>query len=435
MAAAKTFQISFSIDDKPYAVVYDPKSKADYQGGNGRILFTDDHLYAVKILKRINDLERYKRFAREVEAVKNIGRAVPGAVIPIMFSYIPDFDDQKSENDISYYVMPNCQAGSRMPKEWKYEEYIKFLLDVSESLLKIHECGYAHRDVKRTNVLKYKGKWLLSDLGCSYVNGVERITGENETVGPKGCPEELERIDVSDRKPDALRLYQSSDAFLFAKMIWQSLVGGETFDGSFVHGDNNYRRYIGRANILFGNLLFLPLVEIMEHTILYEARNWDKRMTMREIHDTLERLHGFSEQIEECNGLLLKQKLLVFSAMETPSYRSYQEPLRFHEFFSNLPKGTRIELSSAYVQEGFVIFDSNSFSEVDGVAGTFRIVFMMGRSSIIFKLEEIKIYDDGSGAELLTGPLDGTLRLLMAEKYEQSTIIDTRTVLGIKITK
>ena len=430
MAATKTLPINFSIDGKSYSLIYDPQSTVDGEGGNGRVLLTDDKLYAVKVLKRINNYERYKRFVREINAAKTIDGVVPGAVIPILHSHIASFDDQKGKKDVSYYVMPKCQEGSKMPKDLKYDEYIKFLLDVSESLLKIHECGYAHRDVKKSNVLKYKGKWLLADLGCSYTHTVERITGKTERIGPKGCPEELCRYDDSDQKPDTLKLYQSSDAFLFAKMIWQTLVGGESFDGSFVHGDYNYRRYIKKANELYSNRLFLPLVEIMERTILYEALKWEKRMTMKEIRDKLEWLQNYSGENDD---LLLRQKMLVFAALKEPSCLSYQDPACFSDFFANLPKGTRIDIDPAFVQEGSILFDPSSFFKVDEALGVFRITIQMGRAQIIFKLEEIKIYDNGHGAELLTGSFPPSSDFSAAEKIGQSITINAKTVLRIRL--
>ena len=402
MEKNNTVKISFSIDGVIYSFIHEVEKKARNSGGNANVIIVQDK-YAVKILNSFDDEEKYKRFIIEIETAEKVTKRAKDAVIPILHKNIPSFEDQKEGKDICYYVMPKCETVKSISYDIKYDEYLDILIDASDSLLKIHNCGYAHRDVKKSNILFYQGHWLMSDYGCSFSKVIPRITDKGEKVGPKGCPEELKNIEPKQNAGNALRLFQSSDSFLFAKMAWHLIVDGEIFEGSFVRGDNNYKKYLGEAIKRFENKLFLPIIYIMEKTIIYEASRYKERMSLKEIREKLIQLKYLSNinvNSEEYAQQLLEQHLLVYMSNADYEYMAYKNINDFKAFFAGLPNGTKMKIDKSYVPSGELLYDSNKSNILDESNCIFKI--FNGINPIVFSLSEIKVFRENKNSELIT---------------------------------
>ncbi|MDU5723422.1 MAG: serine/threonine-protein kinase [Clostridium butyricum] len=127
-----------------------------------------------------------------------------------------------------------------MPKAIPYKDIIlnhnldiKVKMDIIRNvaliLNKIHEKGYAHRDIKLDNLLFYNEKFVFSDFGLVSNTDYEQITKINESIGPwNSIAPEMKRhaYEVKDARP--------ADVYSFAKIIWIILTEDEKcFHGQY----------------------------------------------------------------------------------------------------------------------------------------------------------------------------------------------------------
>lgn len=140
---------------------YDVISEEKQEGGNGFVYFVrkDGEEYALKQLKEKyirSDKEKRKRFIVEIQTVKRVSGYITG-ILPI-------FDDSPSEY---WYVMPRAQPIMNKIKQdlCDINKITEFVLELSDSLVQLHDKGIFHRDIKPSNIYFYKERACLSDFG------------------------------------------------------------------------------------------------------------------------------------------------------------------------------------------------------------------------------------------------------------------------------
>lgn len=248
-------------------------SEENQEGGNGFVYFVrkDGEEYALKQLKEKyirSDKEKRTRFIVEIQTVKRVSGDITG-ILPI-------FDDSPSEY---WYVMPRAQPIMNKIKQdlCDINKITEFVLELSDSLMQLHDKGIFHRDIKPSNIYFYKERACLSDFGlvdCSEQD--ERFTKSDKGLGAifTIAPEMKRNPKVADGG--------KADVFSLAKTFWMFLTGDERgFDGPYDRVDNT------QALSKHEQYKNIHLVELEE--LLRDATDNapEHRPNMKEFHERL----------------------------------------------------------------------------------------------------------------------------------------------------
>ena len=252
---------------------YDVISEEKQEGGNGFVYFVrkDGEEDALKQLKEKyirSDKEKRKRFIVEIQTVKRVSGYITG-ILPI-------FDDSPSEY---WYVMPRAQPIMNKIKQdlCDINKITEFVLELSDSLVQLHDKRIFHRDIKPSNIYFYKERACLSDFGlvdCSEQD--ERFTKSDKGLGAifTIAPEMKRNPKVADGG--------KADVFSLAKTFWMFLTGDERgFDGPYDRVDNT------QALSKHEQYKNIHLVELEE--LLRDATDNapEHRPNMKEFHERL----------------------------------------------------------------------------------------------------------------------------------------------------
>lgn len=211
-------------------------------GGNGAVFDIDiinpDSVslskdYVVKFLKYSDDERRYLRFKNEIVAVKEIHeKNIP--VIPIIDHHLPDV---MREDDPAWYIMPKADAFSTKT-ERTINEKLLIMREILCIIYSLHENNKFHRDIKAANIMKYDGRYCLTDYGLvwdSQRGSTVSVTGE--PIGPQGLlpywARDLFRQSM-DLRPEMQPLMEKLDINLFSKVLWMTVCQEKSsFDGEY----------------------------------------------------------------------------------------------------------------------------------------------------------------------------------------------------------
>lgn len=256
------------------------------KGGNGKVF--EVHISnsqcrercVVKILSlskwRDKDLKklRYRRFHKEIHKVLEIQNAISG-IMRIIDFYCPS--EMEEENDV-WYLMHKAQSFNEFCIENNVDlkRKVEYLLELCNILVKLHERGYSHRDIKIDNLLILNNQLMLADFGLIWNTEDSRITAEDERLGPFYIgPPELENrdIDMEDFRP--------SDVYLFAKVVWMVVKNDNIgFRGEYKRDNKQF--YLKASE--YGITTFEPIHKLLEKSTKF---NMNERININECRELI----------------------------------------------------------------------------------------------------------------------------------------------------
>lgn len=216
----RKYTISSKLGNGGNGIVFKVKRKADRKEYAVKELY-DKYLYEE------GDSERRYRFVTEMRTVSKLCRSIPG-IIPIIECSYKEF----------WYVMPVAEESSQYicKNNFNIKDIVNGVLDLSETLTKLHNLDISHRDIKPSNIYFYKNRFCFSDFGLVYVpDSEEHFTQSDRGLGAifTIAPEMKRDPKHADGK--------KADVFSLAKTMWMFLTGDEKgFDGVYDYRDNTH---------------------------------------------------------------------------------------------------------------------------------------------------------------------------------------------------
>ncbi|MBK6265127.1 protein kinase [Marivirga sp. S37H4] len=193
-------------------------------GGNGEVWACQNSkgvINAIKLLKKIKP-KAYTRFIDEITVIDK-NSAIQG-IIPIVEKHLPD----KLNQEIPFYIMPLAESIEKKIRGGSIEDKVKAILDVAETLSKLHERKIYHRDIKPENILYYNSRFSLVDFGLVHYPDKKEVSVNNEEIGPKWtmAPEMRRESSIADGA--------KADIYSLAKTFWIFLTERKKgFDGQY----------------------------------------------------------------------------------------------------------------------------------------------------------------------------------------------------------
>ena len=217
-------------------------------GGNAtvyKIQTNDNKIFALKKLHENASREKKSRFRDEIDVIKQNHKEIDG-IIPIIWS---------SKHRLEY-TMPIAKPIYEHIKEQESgpREIVLGIIDICNTLSKLHTKNIAHRDIKPSNLYFYNGRYYIGDFGLvDLPDGKNNYTRENRGLGAIfTIAPEMKR---NPKKADG----KKADVYSLAKTLWMLLSLDETgFEGMYDFSDNKH----SLKN--YKNLQKIHLVEIEE---------------------------------------------------------------------------------------------------------------------------------------------------------------------------
>ncbi|PWK92253.1 protein kinase-like protein [Hallerella porci] len=277
------------------------------EGGNAVVFFFSDgtNEFAFKYLNNRN-IEAKERFKNEIDVVERNFSIVSG-ILPIIQSSKDDF----------WYTMPIAQKIEEYLVGKPFEEVVKGIAQLAETLEKLHELEISHRDIKPDNIYFYNNRFSLGDFGLVSFPDSGDLTKSTRGVGAvfTMAPEMRRYPDKADGK--------KADVYSLAKTLWILLCEDKKgFEGTY---DSLEPKISLRKNLIFKEIRkdrYLAGLEIL----LKRATEYDpdNRPSMSEFKNELNRFIGIDSdsdyaQADEWNYLneLLFSKNIPTSAKWT----------------------------------------------------------------------------------------------------------------------
>jgi serine/threonine protein kinase len=102
--------------------------------------------------------ERYQRFVREIGAMREL--TADSGVMELIEAEIPAGE---GKGEYPWYVMPEGVPLDRLLREASLEEIVQALQSIAATLSRLHQRGFAHRDVKPQNLFAMGDGYVLGD--------------------------------------------------------------------------------------------------------------------------------------------------------------------------------------------------------------------------------------------------------------------------------
>lgn len=295
------------------------------EGGNAKVYLVKDIItgkeYALKPFTRPKDKEKMERFNREISVVNEYKDKIAG-ILPIE-DYMMDNDKKEY-----WYVMPRAREINEelLDRENDYKFIINGIIELSDTLSKLHEHGHSHRDIKPENIYYFNDRFYIGDFGLvSFLDSEETLTkprplGAYSTMAPEM------------RRDPQLHDGQKADVYSLAKTLWIMLTGkNKGFDGAYDFRDKTIGlRYISLISKIH-------IVELEEFLRAATDNDPDKRPTMREFNGMLkqwlsmepENIH--SHQVQYSEWRFINKLLFGEETLFTPEAACWEDKDRIHD--------------------------------------------------------------------------------------------------------
>ena len=277
------------------------------EGGNAVVFFFSDgtNKFAFKYLSN-RKTEAKERFKNEIDVVERNSSKVPG-ILPI---------NQSSKDDF-WYTMPIAEKIEEHLAGKSFEYVVKGVIQLAETLEKLHELKISHRDIKPDNIYFYNNLFSLGDFGLVSFPDSGDLTKSTRGVGAvfTMAPEMRRYPDKADGK--------KADVYSLAKTLWILLcVDKKGFEGTY---DSLEPKISLRKNLIFEDLrkkrYLAGLERLLKRATEYDP---DNRPSMSEFKNELNHFIGIDSdsdyaQADEWNYLneLLFSKNVPTSARWT----------------------------------------------------------------------------------------------------------------------
>ena len=263
-------------------------------GGQGTVFHCLDTTGVVKgklALKSPKRPKKNNRFRQEILAVKKLDH--PNIVKIIDHS---DLDKFGEPGNIPYLVMPYAEGGDLSGKIYKkyfandIDKTIIAMKDISVGLAAAHAGNIIHRDIKPGNILFTSDvKVVIGDFGICFIREEERITKDDEVVGPRHfIAPELEGGRILD-------VTNAADVYSLGKVAYYMISGGVVLPREALHENGNYKVFNQSERhellgILLGEMICQPEVRIQEMSKVIERlemiEKWGVKKRSLGLNDT-----------------------------------------------------------------------------------------------------------------------------------------------------
>jgi hypothetical protein len=189
------------------------------EGGQGQVFEVADAQGGPnRILKRLKNINRLKRFADELKAIQSIDH-------PNVIKLI----DHNLEAERPYLVVEKVGDGS-LEKHLNAVASdplrgLQLFEEICAGVRAAHDASIVHRDLKPENILLRDrvGPPVVTDFGICHIENGERLTLTEEAVGPRlyMAPE------LEDGRADVIQ--PASDVYSLGKLLWTMLAGKQVF--------------------------------------------------------------------------------------------------------------------------------------------------------------------------------------------------------------
>lgn len=304
------------------------------RGGNGTVRKAVCHeLDCVCAVKEINtyepnNSERIERFKREIETIHELNEKFDEEFV------IPIYDYAKDGESL-WYAMPRAECLKNRLKNFIHpiEDKIFIIRKIGEIIAKIHEAGFAHRDIKPQNILLWNDKVFLSDFGLVWHSKFPRNTRTNEAIGPfSTIPPELLRGSAKFVKEP----FYKSDVYEYAKTIWIILTENYfCFPESYQRERENVFLELKNIRVTNANSIksLEPIHELLEQATLFDMHD---RPNIAECMDFIDRWECCLQDdaiADDENAVCTRKNIL---AKIEPDKNMYVEPKKIIEGLTGL---------------------------------------------------------------------------------------------------
>lgn len=254
------------------------------EGGNAAVFFFSDGTsqFALKCL--VGNTEAKERFINEIDVVEQNSSSISG-ILPIIQSSKENF----------WYTMPIAQRIEEHLAEKTFDDVVKGVIQLAETLEKLHELEISHRDIKPSNIYFYNDRFSLGDFGLVSFPDSGNLTKSTRGVGAvfTMAPEMRRYPNKADGK--------KADVYSLAKTLWILLCEDKKgFEGTYDSLEPNISL---RKNLIFkeirNNRYLASLERLLKKATEYDP---DNRPSMAEFKDELNRFMNIDSDSDEAQA-------------------------------------------------------------------------------------------------------------------------------------
>lgn len=293
-------------------------------GGNARVFRVrnkqNNEEHALKVLYYSSNKEKQLRFKDEIKIMKDNCKI--DGVIPIFgFSYKK-----------YWYTMPIAKPIIEHIKEQKINisKLVLGIIQLCETLEKLHEKNISHRDIKPANIYFYKDRFCIGDFGLvdfpknpNEFTRSDRGLGAIFTIAP-----EMKR---NPKKADG----KKADVFSLAKTMWMLLKNDEKgFDGVYNFQDASHGL---RFTDNYKNVHLVEIEELLQDST---NNNPDLRPTIKEFKERLQswiKIISSRNKSQASDWNFLNKQLFGLYPPESSSWKDIEDIINILNTVANIP--------------------------------------------------------------------------------------------------